>query len=117
MIYFFVMNVKYRPLEDMLMNLLYSLETDTDNVTKMRNANDLLRIIRTRLTDIRNEASYEARKAATTRHLAEQSRLDRKAIEQWSNTWAHKKGIPRIRERRNRPWQVGFDDLSGDRRT
>ena len=110
------MNVKYRPLEDMLMSIIHSLETDSDNVTRMRNAQELLKIVRTRLTDIRNESSYLARQSATTMNLAEQTRFDRKAIEQWSNTWAEKKGIPRIRERRNRPWQVGFNDLSGGQR-
>ena len=113
MIYYFAMSVKYRPLEDMLMSVIHSLEMDTDNVTRMKHANDLLAIARTRLTDIRNQASYQARESNTTMGLAEQTHIDRKAIEQWSNTWAAKRGIPRIRERRNRPWQVGFTDLSG----
>lgn len=106
------MNVKYRSLEDMLMNMLYTLETDTDNVTRMDNAQRLLHIVRTRLVDIRNQAAYDAREGHTTVQLSDLTGIDRKAIEQFSNTWAAKKGIPRRKERRNRPWDVGFSDLS-----
>lgn len=115
MIYSFVMNVKYRPLEDMLMNLLHSLDTDPDNITRLDNSQRLLRIIRTRLTDIRNQAAYDAREGHTTTQIADLTGIDRKAVEQFSNTWAEKKGLPRRRERRNRPWQVGYTDMSGDR--
>ena len=115
MIYSFSMNVKYRSLEDMLMNTLHTLDTDTDNVTRLENAQRLLRIVRTRLTDIRNQAAYDARETHTTTQIADLTGIDRKAVEQYSNTWAEKKGLPRRRERRNRPWQVGYTDLSGDR--
>jgi hypothetical protein len=50
----------------------------------------------------------------TTTKLQELTGKERSTIESWSRTWAEKKGLPLRRNRINRPWDVGYKDLSGE---
>ena len=114
MVYPIGMYVKYRDLEQMALDLFYALEQIPDSKERMTHAADLLILIRQRLTDIRNEAAYAARDGVTTTRLQESTGKDRSSIESWSRTWADKKGLPLRRNRINRPWDVGFRNLTGE---
>ena len=108
------MYVKYRDLEQMALDLLYSLEQIPDSKERMTHSADLLTLLRQRLTDIRNEAAYAARDGVTTTRLQESTGKDRSSIESWSRTWADKKGLPLRKNRINRPWDVGYRNLTGE---
>ena len=108
------MYVKYRDIEQLALDLLHSLDTESDAKNRMVYASDIQRILRQRLIDIRNEAAYAARDGATTTQLQEATGIQRATIESWSRTWADKKGLPLRRNRINRPWQVGYVNLSGE---
>jgi hypothetical protein len=108
------MYVKYRDIEQLALDLLHSLDTETDAKTRMTYASDIQRLLHQRLIDIRNEAAYAARDGVTTTQLQESTGIERGTIESWSRTWADKKGLPLRKNRINRPWQVGYMDLSGE---
>lgn len=109
MVYDFGMYVN---IERMALDLLHMLDAESDNATRMKHAAALYAMLRPRLIDIRNEAAYEARDGVTTKQLQAKTGIERGSIESWSRTWADKRGLPLRKNRINRPWMVGFKDLT-----
>lgn len=104
----------YVNIERMASDLLHALDAEPDNTTRMKHAAAIYTMLRTRLIDIRNESAYEARDGKTTSDLQTATGIDRGSIESWSRTWADKRNLPLRRNRINRPWQVGYKDLTGE---
>jgi hypothetical protein len=113
MVYYFGMNVNYRSLEDMMLDVIHTLESEPDDTERMLFASKLYLITKSRLANIRNEAAYEARGKHAAIKLSEHTSLDAKTISEWSHSWADKKGLPRRNRSLTRPWNVGFRNLSG----
>lgn len=114
MVYYIGMNVNYRSLEDMLNDVLHTLESEPNDTDRMLYASRLYLIAKKRLANLRNQAAYEARGKNTAKYLSEKTDLDAKTISEWSHSWADKQGVERRNRKHQRPWNVGFVDLSGD---
>jgi hypothetical protein len=108
------MYVKYTEIERLAQDLLHLIDSEPTARERMILAADAQKMLRQRLIDLRNEAAYAARDGVTTTKLQELTGIERGTIESWSRTWADKKGLPLRRNRINRPWEVGYKDLSGE---
>jgi hypothetical protein len=108
------MYVKYTDIERLAQDILHLIDSEPSAQQRMVLAADVYSLLRKRLIDLRNEASYAARDGMTTTKLQELTGKERSTIESWSRTWAEKKGLPLRRNRINRPWDVGYKDLSGE---
>jgi hypothetical protein len=104
----------YVNIERAALDLIHMLDATPDNATRMKHAAHVHQMLRQRLIDIRNEAAYEARDGRTTTQLQEATGIERGSIESWSRTWADKRNLPLRKNRINRPWQVGYKDLTGE---
>jgi hypothetical protein len=104
----------YVNIERLALDLIHMLDAESDNATRMKHAAAIHTMLRQRLIDIRNEAAYEARDGVTTSDLQSRTGIERGSIESWSRTWAEKRNLPLRKNRINRPWQVGYKNLTGE---
>lgn len=106
------MYVNSKDIERLAEDILHIIDSTSDPKQRMVLAADVHTALHQRLIDLRNEAAYASRDGLTTSKLQELTGKRREAIESWSRTWADKKGLPLRRNRINRPWDVGYKDLS-----